>query len=131
MPAITVGRGRGYISWTGGIYFGQGDTYLGQGVPTLHGGYLSWMGIPTLNGRGTYLGQGVLTLDKGRYPLSKVGTLPRETEQQSEYLLRGGRYASCVHAGGLSCLSNALKCRRQLSKIKKVESEATPSNCSS
>ena len=28
----------------------------------------------------------------------------QETEQQSQYLLRGGRYASCVHAGGLSCL---------------------------
>ena len=27
-----------------------------------------------------------------------------ETEQQSEYLLRGGRYASCGHAG-LSCLN--------------------------
>ena len=25
------------------------------------------------------------------------------TEQQSEYLLHGGCYASCVHAGGLSC----------------------------
>ena len=25
------------------------------------------------------------------------------TEQQSEHLIRGGRYASCVHAGGLSC----------------------------
>ena len=24
--------------------------------------------------------------------------------QQNEYLLHGGRYASCVHAGGLSCL---------------------------
>ena len=27
--------------------------------------------------------------------------LPGETEQQSEYLLRGGRYASCVHPGGI------------------------------
>ena len=24
--------------------------------------------------------------------------------QQKEYSLHGGRYASCVHAGGLSCL---------------------------
>ena len=24
--------------------------------------------------------------------------------QQMEYLIRGGRYASCVHAGGFSCL---------------------------
>ena len=27
----------------------------------------------------------------------------QETEQQSEHLLHGGQYASCVHAGGLSC----------------------------
>ena len=27
----------------------------------------------------------------------------QETDQQSEHLLRGGRCASCVHAGGLSC----------------------------
>ena len=32
------------------------------------------------------------------------GTLPPpETEQQSEYLLRGGRFGPCVHAGVLSC----------------------------
>ena len=29
---------------------------------------------------------------------------PPETEQHSQYLFRGGRYASCAHAGGLSCL---------------------------
>ena len=28
---------------------------------------------------------------------------PPETDQHSEHLLRAGRYASCVHAGGLSC----------------------------
>ena len=27
----------------------------------------------------------------------------KKTEQQSEHLLRGRQYASCVHAGGLSC----------------------------
>ena len=25
--------------------------------------------------------------------------------QQNEYSLHGGRYASCIHAGGLSCLT--------------------------
>ena len=30
------------------------------------------------------------------------GTPRQETDQQSEHLLRGGRYASCVYAGGLS-----------------------------
>ena len=29
---------------------------------------------------------------------------PPQQEQHSVYLLRGGRYVSCVHAGGLSCL---------------------------
>ena len=32
-----------------------------------------------------------------------VSAPPPETEQQSKHLLRGGRYASCSHAGGLSC----------------------------
>ena len=31
------------------------------------------------------------------------GTLPPGTEQLSEHLRRGGWYASCGHAGGLSC----------------------------
>ena len=36
-------------------------------------------------------------LDEGAQP-------PVMIEQQSEHLLRGERYASCVHAGGLSCM---------------------------
>ena len=38
------------------------------------------------------------------YPPARTG-IPSSpgTEQQSGHLLRGGRYASCVHAGGLSC----------------------------
>ena len=36
-----------------------------------------------------------------RYPPSPPH--PQRNKQQIEYLLRGGRYASCVHAGGLSC----------------------------
>ena len=28
---------------------------------------------------------------------------PARTKQQSEHLLGSGRYASCVHVGGLSC----------------------------
>ena len=37
-------------------------------------------------------------------PLPDLGWgTPPWTEQHSEHLLRGGRYASCVHAGGLSC----------------------------
>ena len=33
----------------------------------------------------------------------------QETDQHSEHLLRGGWYASCVHAGGLSCLLLAFR----------------------
>ena len=48
-----------------------------------------------------------------RYPTPGRGHLPRSTptEQHSEYLLRGGRYASCVHAGGLSCFPYLLSQR--------------------
>ena len=31
---------------------------------------------------------------------------PPSLGQQKEYSLRGGRFASCVHAGGLSCINN-------------------------
>ena len=72
--------GGGYLPWIGGGY----PTLLGRGVPILDGV------IPTLDG-GTYLGWGILPT-------------PWETEQHSEYVLRGRRYASYVHAGGLSCL---------------------------
>ena len=38
----------------------------------------------------------------------------QEIEQHSEHLPRGGRHASCVHAGGLSCL--LICCNSQLHK---------------
>ena len=37
-------------------------------------------------------------------PIRLIVGSPWETEQHSEYLLHGGQYASCVHAGGLSCV---------------------------
>ena len=37
------------------------------------------------------------------YPPARSGWGTPRIGQQKEYLLRGGRYASCVHAGGLSC----------------------------
>ena len=40
----------------------------------------------------------------GGYP-SRGGTL---VGQQKEYSIHGGRYASCVHAGGLSCYNRNL-----------------------
>ena len=56
-----------------------------------------WMGVPPV---GTGWATPLLGLD-GVPPLPH-----QETEQQSELLLRGGRYASCVHAGGISCYTH-------------------------
>ena len=40
----------------------------------------------------------------GVHPCPKLDGSPhQETEKHSQHLPRGGRYASCVHAGGLSC----------------------------
>ena len=66
-------------------------------------GYPAWKGVPASRGyppaRGTPQ-QGVPP--GGGTPLAGATSLP---EQHSMYLLRGGRCASCVHAGGLSCLA--------------------------
>ena len=96
-----------------GGYPGRGGTlaggYPGRGVPWL-GGTLAG-GYPGLGEGGTLAGGypgrgGVPWLGGGGYP-ARGGTLPggRGTQlgQHREYLLHGGRYASCVHAGGLSC----------------------------
>ena len=54
-----------------------------------------------------------------RYPPGGVpgsGTPPRggtRVGQQKEYSLHGGRYASCVHAGGLSCFIMRKGCLSQ------------------
>ena len=58
---------------------------------------LSWMGVHPPSG-----------LDGSTSPPPSL-----ETEQHSEYLLCGGRYASCVHAGGLYCLGQEFQDRRQ------------------
>ena len=38
------------------------------------------------------------------------GVPPPQIGQKKEYLLRGGRYVSCVHPGGLPCFAFALIC---------------------
>ena len=62
--------------------------YPGQGVPW-PGGYPDW-GVPRPGG---YPGRGGTLAGGGGTQLG----------QHREYLLHGGQYASCVHAGGLSC----------------------------
>ena len=97
-------------SWWGVPWLGG---YPGQGVPW-PGGTLARQGVPWPGGvpcqvqlGGTLVG-GTLARGvpwPGGYP-GRGGTLARggtQLGQHREYLLHGGRYASCVHAGGLSC----------------------------
>ena len=72
-----------------------GGTLLGGTLPggvPCQGGYPAG-GVPC----GGYPAGGVPC---GGYPV-RGGT---QLGQHREYLLHGGRYASCVHAGGLSCV---------------------------
>ena len=96
-------RGRGYpIPGLDGGYPGYPPTRSGQGTPLTRsewgtppdlgwGPPWTWDGVPPSSD----LGWGTL-LDLGWGTLLDLG--------HSEHLLRGGRYASCVHAGGLPCL---------------------------
>ena len=84
----------------GGGYLGYPQARSGQGVPRVPPGARSgWEGThdtpPRPGQDGGYL----------RYPPSQVrmGGYPG-TGQHMEYLISGGQYASCIHAGGLSCL---------------------------
>ena len=80
-------------------------------TPTLH---LDWIGVhphPIRTGWGNppvrteweYPHQDKIGVPRPHQDWMGVHPQPRETEQHSEYLLRGGRHASCVHAEGLSC----------------------------
>ena len=45
----------------------------------------------------------------GSGPAASGGGGSANIAQHREYLLHGGRYASCVHAGGLSCFKKKLE----------------------
>ena len=84
-------------------------SHLGGGEPISHNALQHY---PECHGAaGGYPGGGGSTL-AGGYPGGGYpawgGTLPggggTQVGQHREYLLHGGRYASCVHAGGLSCI---------------------------
>ena len=88
----------------------------GYSCPRLEGGtQVTDGGFSSTRQRGTpvpgggYPISGFLQTRQGYPPPPQEGqdwSTPRpKTEQQSEYLLHGGRYASCVRAGGLSCSS--------------------------
>ena len=82
--------------WRGGTLPGPArGGYPGWGG-TLAGGYPGG-GVPWPGG---YPGRGG-TLAGGGGTLARGGT---QLGQHREYLLHGERYASCVHAGVLSCI---------------------------
>ena len=97
----------------------MGEGYPGGGVPwqggTLRGGTLAggvpWQGVPCrgLPCRGGTLPGGYPARGgtQVRYPPARSGWGGTQLGQHREYLLHGGRYASCVHAGGLSCFKIA------------------------
>ena len=104
---------RGYLPWMGGAYLGQGVPTT-EGVPTLDVEYLPLTEVPTLDWGVSTLGipppppirlDGVPPCQAGWGITCQAGWVypPQLTGQHSEYLLRGGWYASCVHAEGISC----------------------------
>ena len=128
VPHPADGGGGGYpIQLMGGGTPSQ--VQMGGGVPHprsrqggAHPGYPppgvppAWKGVPAwgtpLPGRGVPA-QSTPLPGRGHLPgvppptwqgAPAQGTPPPQQEQHSVYMLCGGRYASCVHAGGLSCL---------------------------
>ena len=100
-PSICLSTGGGGVrsSWGGGgqvqLPGGVGQVQWGGGgsSPAAGGGQVQPGG-----GSGPAVGGG-----GGQVKLGGGGGSAK-TEQHREYLLHGGRYAPCVHAGGLSCL---------------------------
>ena len=76
---VCLSTGGGQVQLAGGVRSSQGggQVQLAGGVRSSQGG---WGGSGPAAGGGS----------------AKIA-------QHREYLLHGGRYASCVHAGGLSC----------------------------
>ena len=123
--SVHIGRGGGYPSprffprsllpgpfWKGypspwffakslvpGPFQGYPSLSWGGGVPQDRGT------SPGRTGVGHTPRQDRIGIPPARYPLAGTGASPLhpKTEQQSKHLLRGGRYASCDHAGRLSC----------------------------
>ena len=95
----------------GGTYLGQGGTYLSQGAgrvppPSQVRSQEGGMGRkppppPPQPGQISRRGAGwVPPIQVRSQDGGKAGRVPPHPGQME---LRGGRYASCVHAGGLSC----------------------------
>ena len=96
-------------SWLGGTPVMSNPGWGGGVTPVLARGYqrpVSAWGYPS-HGRGYTYDRSPPSRTGLEYPSSPsqaCGKYPNtETEQQSGYLICGGRYASFGHAGGLSC----------------------------
>ena len=103
----------GYPSqvWMGHPGQVQMEGYPRWGIPPVG------MGVPPPGQVRT--GEGVPLANQVRMGVPKVGypqgwgtPPPPAPLGQQEYSLRGGRYASCVHAGGLSCFIEGQSLRR-------------------
>ena len=70
------------------------------------GGSASWGGGSVSRSRGGSASRGVGCHGGGLGQSGGQGGGSAKIGQQNEYSLHGGRYASCVHAGGLSCIEN-------------------------
>ena len=92
--------GEGWVSQGGGQLGGRGGSAGGEGWVSRGEGWVSRGG-----GVGQRGGEGWVSGGEGG---------SAKIEQHREYLLHGGRYASCVHAGGLSCSVLFLKKKRKL-----------------
>ena len=77
------------------------EAAVGGGVPcqVQPGGYPGWGGTLA----GGYPGRGGTLARRGTLAGGYPGWGGTQLGQHREYLLHGGRYASCVHAGGFSC----------------------------
>ena len=99
----------GADTWGGGYpdrsSWGGYPARSGWGVPC--GGYPGRVPPGQVRMGGTLLGgtQVGFSPQQGTHPLGQVrmGGGGTQLGQQKEYSLHGGWYASCVHAGGLSC----------------------------
>ena len=100
----------GHVSVHLSVHRGGTPTRSGRGgggpQPGSDGGYPGQVrtgGTPARSRWGEVPWPGPDVDTQGGVPPSRDEVPPLQLGQQKEYLLRGGRYASCVHAGGLSC----------------------------
>ena len=91
-----------------------------QHFPECHGAATG--GVPCQVQPGGYPGRGVpcpggVPRSGNPPPPARSGGGGTQLGQHREYLLHGGRYASCVHAGGLSCKLEFVEARHYTQQV--------------